>query len=479
MINESIYRMMRAASILLTLSACVIAAGSCGESTVKWPDEKFLTWEIVPALPEAPEGFDGIGDYRVTLYLFNNMTGECMDVQSSSSFSDLKPIIVEKAAYDLKALMTGGPSLNLDYDVTLSSRRSQNIRIRDISSPIPDIVIGKTVVQQEVEGNVVLSDLERLVGKIQISLSEVPQDVSSISVEMDGFYDCVSLDGIYSLSGGEPLKKTISLVREGDVWKAEDILFPSVPSASGLTLKFIVRDASGTDTYLVNFAEGIVAGKVASLVAKAGELLTKGSLSMSFTYTGWNGEKTIEDNLSLNKDPWYSTLLKIGGSGSYDNFWASSSLEGQHDSYLYDGIKDEEHKDEYWCPDVSWDIRPTWRINLGAPREGVTVTWWNKFGGAGGQKIRTMEIYGSTLRSDYSGGETAWKLVGTFTSEFTRPITDAGAMVTTGRIEFDGGASSYQYLKCVSTSRVSNTGAIIEDGDVNVAEVEIVAWNNK
>ena len=90
-----------------------------------------------------------------------------------------------------------------------------------------------------------------------------------------------------------------------------------------------------------------------------------------------------------------------------------------------------------------------------------------------------MEIYASSLRSDYSGGESAWKLVGTFTSEFTLPTTDAGAMVTTGRIEFDGGASSYQYLKCVSTSRVSNTGAIIEDGDVNVAEVEIVAWNCK
>lgn len=469
----------QAAGILLSLSACFVSLQSCGESTVNWPDEEDLTWKINPVLPSDVDGFDGLGDYRVTLYMFNNMTGECLDIQSSSSFGGLKPMVVEKASYDLRALMTDGPSLNLDYDATTAARRNQVIRVRDIASPVPDIVVGKTIVQQDVKGDVVLSELDRLVGRLEISLIEVPADVSSISVEMDGFYDCVNLDGDYSMSGEEPLKKTLELVRDGSVWKADEILFPSVPSASGLTLKFLVSGASGTDSYLVNFEEGIVAGKVASLVAKAGEILTKGSLSMSFTYSGWNGEKTIEDDLDLKKDPWYSTPLKIGGSGSYDNFWASSSLEGQYDSYLYDGVKDEEHKEEYWCPDVSWDNRPTWRINLGSPREGVTVTWWNKFGGAGGQKIRTMEIYASSLRSDYSGGESAWKLVGTFTSEFTLPTTDAGAMVTTGRIEFDGGASSYQYLKCVSTSRVSNTGAIIEDGDVNVAEVEIVAWNCK
>ena len=63
----------------------------------------------------------------------------------------------------------------------------------------------------------------------------------------------------------------------------------------------------------------------------------------------------------------------------------------------------------------------------------------------------------------------------TFTSDKTTPTTDAGAQVTTGKIAFsEDGSVSYQYVKCVMTSKVNPDGATITDVlDVNVGEVEV------
>ena len=69
----------------------------------------------------------------------------------------------------------------------------------------------------------------------------------------------------------------------------------------------------------------------------------------------------------------------------------------------------------------------------------------------------------------------------TFTSDKTTPTTDAGAQVTTGKIAFsEDGSVSYQYVKCVMTSKVNIDGATITDVlDVNVGELEVSTWEYK
>lgn len=72
-----------------------------------------------------------------------------------------------------------------------------------------------------------------------------------------------------------------------------------------------------------------------------------------------------------------------------------------------------------------------------------------------------------------------FELITTFTSDRTKPTEDAGAEVTTGRIEFDKGNATYRYVKCEITSRVDADGNVVEDSDVNVAEVQITVWSCK
>jgi hypothetical protein len=90
-----------------------------------------------------------------------------------------------------------------------------------------------------------------------------------------------------------------------------------------------------------------------------------------------------------------------------------------------------------------------------------------------------MNIYGSNAPGDYQGGNESWALITTFTSDRTKPTEDAGAEVTTGRIEFDKGNATYRYVKCEITSRVDADGNVVGDSDVNVAEVRITVWSCK
>lgn len=435
-------------------------------------------WEIVPAWPSGTDGLEGVDSYDVYFYLFNGMSGECLAYQGASSFNALKPVIMDKAAYDMVVFMAED-SRNISFEASEDAVRTGNVTVLDMSDAIPDMVLGSAAVQSDVSGPVALSEVRRLVGGLDISISNVPEEVRGIEVTVGGLYDMVSFEGAFGFSSGGAATRTLAMTASGSTYSVKDVLLPSDVSLSVVPVSFRVYSAGGTADYEASLDGGIVAGQTASLSAEAADVFRKGGVSLSLAYSPWDAVQTLTDNIDMTVDPWVSEPLPIGGGSTYDNFWASSSLAGCADSYLYDGIKDADngHADMYWCPDVSWDKAPCWYIDLGAQREGVTVTWWNKFGGAGGQKILTLDIYGSNDAADYGGGNSSWVHVTTVTSDRTAPTVDAGAMVTSGRIEFDGGMTSYRYLKCTPTSRVSNTGETIQDADVNVSEVEITVWN--
>ena len=385
--------------------------------------------------------------------------------------------IMDKAAYDMVVFMAED-SRNISFEASEDAVRTGNVTVLDMSDAIPDMVLGSAAVQSDVSGPVALSEVRRLVGGLDISISNVPEEVSGIEVTVGGLYDMVSFEGAFGFSSGGAATRTLAMTASGSTYSVKDVLLPSDVSLSVVPVSFRVYSAGGTADYEASLDGGIVAGQTASLSAEAADVFRKGGVSLSLAYSPWDDVQGLTDNIDMTVDPWVSEPLPIGGASTYNNFWASSSLDGCPDSYLYDGIKDADngHEDMYWCPAL-WDKAPCWYIDLGAPREGVTVTWWNKFGGAGGQKILTLDIYGSNDAADYGGGNSSWVHVTTVTSDRTAPTVDAGAMVTSGRIEFDGGMTSYRYLKCTPTSRVSNTGETIQDADVNVSEVEITVWN--
>lgn len=468
--------------------------GSCNseDGKVEWPNEKDLLQKIIPVINTQDEDFKNIVKYSGSIYLFNEMSSECYKYQYTENFEKVKPFVVERAAYSLVALLMDNSSTNIDYEMSSSTRKNDTIKIVDIHKDIPDLVLASTTVRQTVTTPVELSSINRIVGAFHIELTDVPQDITEVEVIINGLYDMSDYQGQYGFTTGKAASKKFLLTKEGNVFLNKVTVFPSDININLLSVNFRVLRNGQSENFTTGLAGGILANQIASIKGKAEDILKNAQIPLQITYLPWENKSLIEDNIIVSDDLnkiWRSKLLPIGGKAGagYDNFWASSSLVNEwsklYDSYLYDGIKDIDHKDEYWGPDVaaeqSLSTIPGWYIDLGGLKQGITITYWNKFGGAGGQKIRTMEIFGSNSKEDYEGGNSNWMLISNFFSEKTLPSIDAGAEVSTGRILFDEGDTSYRYIKCAITSRVDNNGNVVMDSDVNVSEVEITVWTCK
>ena len=106
----------RLARLLLLPALTLVLLCSCDEDKAKSerPEEGDQLWKIVPVLASESDGFEGLGEYGVSLYLFNDMSSDCYKYQHADSFGDLEPFVsvvvlvlasVRPAAVVLKVLV--------------------------------------------------------------------------------------------------------------------------------------------------------------------------------------------------------------------------------------------------------------------------------------------------------------------------------------------------------------------------------------
>lgn len=426
--------------------------------------------------------------------------GNIADAKSAADAAALGSFSVEPGSYTVYAVASSDET-NLTFTGVAASNAVADARVKitDISAQIPELLVGNSdVVTVGAEGAAAALQLKRVVASVTVTVSGLENvDAESITLTIGNMYDQVSLDGAFSKSGAAFASKSLVLTKNAEgKFVGNAIVMPTDTEASNLSLTYSVNGTDYTST---------PAGRIAAngqyelaTTVEAGSSSSKVNLNSAITYAAWDSTVVnLSDSFTIDETTpdkqWMGpTALPISGSAApgYDNFWASSVFTDwdgsvKYDSYLYDGIMDgsDEHKDLYWGPDAVGEAEkgtvPSWYVDLGTGCQGITLTYWNKFGGKGGQKLRTMNIYGSNAPEDYRGGNESWTLITTFTSDRTKPTEDAGAEVTTGRIEFDKGNATYRYVKCEITSRVNADGNVVEDSDVNVAEVQITVWSCK
>lgn len=420
--------------------------------------------------------------------------GNIADAKSASGAAALGAFTVEPGDYVVYAAASSDEA-NLAFSgvVVPNAVADARIRVTDMSGQIPELLVGHSAsVTVGAEGATALLELKRVVASVKVTVNGLENvDAESIILTIGNMYDQADLDGSLSKSGAAFASKSITLAKNPEgKFVGNAIVMPTDTEASNLSLTYSVN---GTDY------TSAPAGKIAAngqydltTTVEAGSSPSTVSLRSAISYAAWDGSVILSDSFIIDENTpdktWVGpTALPISGTAApgYDNFWASSDGgdSGWGETYwtynLYDGNKTD--GSNYWCP-AEWDrTAPIWYIDLGAARQGVAIDYWNKAGGKGGQKIKTMDIYGSNTRADYGGGNSDWVKIKTFTSEKTAPTTDAGAQVTTGQIKFsEDGNTSYQYVKCVITSKVDPNDVTVTDVlDVNVGEVEVAVWEYK
>lgn len=404
--------------------------------------------------------------------------GKIVDVKSGKT---LEAFAVEPADYDVYVTAsTSEENLAFAGIEAAGNLSDAKIKISDISRQIPELMLGHSgIVTVGAEGAVAPIEVKRIVSSLDVTVDGLQNiDAQTISLTIAGMYDQVDLDGNLSKSGADFCSKTLTLTKDNDgKYKAHAIVMPTDASASTLDLTYNVKGTEYKSTPAGKFESN---GQYQlNTSVDAGSVVTKVNLESSLSYAEWNTSVLLADSFVIDKTTpeasWIGpTIYPIGGGSSYDNFWASSSLGANNDGLLYDGDKTEW---SHWIPDTGWDSTPCWYIDLGSAKQGISITYWNKAGGKGGQKIHKMDIYVSNNKASYGGGS-EWTKLTTFTSDKTASKTDAGAEVGTGLIKFsEDGTSSYQYVKCAFPDKVDADGNITEEPrDVNVAELVIETW---
>lgn len=466
---------------IIALSVLAVAGMTFGSCSVEPVSNTPATPSEGPAIKvlTKADGSEASYAHKAVLVSGDNIA----DVLSASTAAGLGSFTVEAGDYTVYAVASSDES-NLTFSglTAASALTSARITVSDMGAQIPEIMVGAsapvTVGAADATASV---ELVRAVAYINVTVSGLEaSQASSISLTIGNMYDQIDLSGAAMLSGSDFASKTIVLNRTSEgKYTGNAIVLPTDASASTLTLTYSVDGSTYRSTpagrieantrYNLNTS---VTGLEASTVALKSEI----------TYAEWNSSLvTLEDSFDVTattEKTWAGpTALPIGGDN--DNFWASSSLVNDwaknYDSYLYDGITD--NGDYYWCP--AENDTPVWYIDLKSAVNGISLDYWNKAGGKGGQKIKTFDIYVSDLKSDYQTSTSSnWVKISTFTSDKTTPTTDAGAKVSTGLIKFsEDGSAAYQYVKCVVTAKVSSNGdETTETLDVNVGEVNVFTW---
>ena len=217
--------------------------------------------------------------YPLALYAFNSETEKLIASSKQNAPTDEVIFNLSQGKYLIVAL-TGSDECDVPEEPTMTS--IINLPKSNILSTPLQMGSAAVYVTQNTTVNITLYNQ---VAAIDLVLSDIPTDATSVSTSLSHLHENISLDGNYSGN----TTTTIKLKKENEVWRAP--LFYTLPgSGSKLTLSITTISPSGTQTYGYTHNETLEANTPYSIVGS----FTKGfSVNGAITLAGWNEPKEI------------------------------------------------------------------------------------------------------------------------------------------------------------------------------------------
>lgn len=219
-------------------------------------------------------------DYPLTLYAFDSESGELATSATQNSAEESAVTLDLPKGQYLVVAITGTDGCNIPETPSVTDI----IRLPESKVLSTPLQMGSAAVY--VTGNTTVNiTLYNQVAAIELVLSDIPAEATSVNTSFSLLYDGLSFGGAYSGNA----TATVPLVKEGDTWRAP--LFYTLPgSGSKLTLSITTTTPSGTQTYGYTHNETLEANTPYSLVGS----YSKGfSVNGSITLAGWNEPKVI------------------------------------------------------------------------------------------------------------------------------------------------------------------------------------------
>lgn len=220
-------------------------------------------------------------EYPITLYAFRNSDGKFFKSVTINSSSDVQMLLPE-GGYKIVA-MAGTSGLTLPTNPSLTT----NIPIPSdglISSPLQ---IGRVDVSVNNVATNVDINMAYQVAKVNLSLTDIPENINSVSVSFSSMYENLTFNG--TLSGSKTI--TMNLEKQSDGTWSAPVAYMLPGQTTQLTLSISMKDATTTMTYGYTHTTNLKAGTPYNLVGSyKGEFIVSGTI----TSVGWAPTESID-----------------------------------------------------------------------------------------------------------------------------------------------------------------------------------------
>lgn len=243
--------------------------------------------------------------YKHSLLLFRgNGQGAdiaSIEVQQATSSSAIQPFSLTNGNYTLAALaFSSNAGITFSPPITNGSTLATQIKV-DADREIPDMLfVNKSFAVSQAA--TVQMELKRIVGRVIISLSNVPASpaIKSVGLTVGKLTDCFAFDGTYSslINPVDGVSRNISLVLKsgttGTYTNEGTVLMPSLAGTTTLPLTLnitYIDNTVGSKTFTV---AGSIRGGYTSTI-NLNYVQSKTPQAISFTYAPWQTDSFSAD----------------------------------------------------------------------------------------------------------------------------------------------------------------------------------------
>lgn len=222
-------------------------------------------------------------EYPITLYAFRNSDGKFFKSVTINSSSDVQMLLPE-GGYKIVA-MAGISGLTLPANPLLTT----DIGVPDVGLIDSPLQIGRADVSVSNTVSDVVINMTYQVAQVYLTLTDIPENINTVSVSFSSMYESLTFNGI--LSGSKTI--TMDLVNQNDGTWSAPVAYMLPGQTTQLTLSISMKDATTTKTYGYTHTNNLKAGTPYELVGSyKGEFVVSGTISSE----GWASTESIGFN---------------------------------------------------------------------------------------------------------------------------------------------------------------------------------------
>jgi len=257
----------------------------------------------------------------VCLYVFNS-NGKCVKMLSDVTQNALVP--VAGGTYDIYAI-AGADASRYALPGADEAQKTSVLTLRENQSMGELMTTHSAVtVADASEHNLTLTLTRAVTGIRQITIRQVPEAVTAVTVGVAPLHEAMAIDGSYSGTGGS-YTATLTEEADGKTWSmagGDDGPF-FLPSAGKPTITVNFTSAEGTTSYSYSAAEELVANRKLSIEGTYTEQ-AKLKVTGSITGSDWDEDQAI----SFEFDETSSSGTSTGGSSETGGSESGGSESG-------------------------------------------------------------------------------------------------------------------------------------------------------